>query len=115
MAIFGTYTLPLVLGVQELYGKIYSKRLIPGGTLAKVKVCGTIGSEYRVSGLILAGEPTSISTQIAELKALADGTARSLDFQDGSDPVTCLMVDPIFQRSGKPNQMPYEALFIQSA
>jgi len=114
MVKFGTYTLPLVLNKQEIFLKLYVRRDVPGGSLSKTKVCGTIGSEFSLSGLIEEGEST-VAEQIAALKALADGTARSLDFQNGSDPITCLMVNPTFRESGKPNQALWEALFIQSA
>jgi hypothetical protein len=112
MVKFGDTTLPLVVSVQEIYRKLYVERPIPGGTLAKRQVCGTIGLEYRVSGIVSGAD---IDDQIAALKALADGTARDLDLEDGSAAVSCLMVDLSFQYSGNSNRVPYEALFIQSA
>jgi len=51
----------------------------------------------------------------ATVRSLADGTPRALDFQDGSSTVTCLMLDPVFRESGKPNQALYEVFFVQSA
>jgi len=109
------YTLPKVLSKQETFRKICVERPIPGGALAKRRVSRTLGSEFHLRGLIEATESRSVAEQIAELKALADGVARSLDFEDGSDPVTCLMLDPTFNEDGKPNQALYEALFVQSA
>jgi hypothetical protein len=51
----------------------------------------------------------------ATVRSLADGTPRALDFQDGSSAVTCLMLDPVFRESGKPNQALYECVFVQSS
>ena len=108
---FGTTTLPTVLEVEDRFRKIYVERPIPGGTLAKRKVRGTLGREFAVRGLISSDV---VATKNA-LRALADGTARSLDLEDGSSAVTCLMLDPVFRQTGKPDQALYEALFVQSA
>jgi len=114
MVKFGTTTLPLVLEVEELQKVGYLEKFIPGASIAKRIVRGKYGGDYLIRGLIEGSQQTVID-QIAALKALADGTARALDFCDGSSPVTCLMLDPHFRQSGKPKQALWDVRFVQSA
>jgi hypothetical protein len=114
MVKFGTTTLPLVLEVEELQKKVFLEKMIPGASIAKRLVRGSYGGDYLIRGLIEGSQQTVID-QIAALKALADGTARALDFCDGSSAVTCLMLDPHFRQSGKPKQALWDVRFVQTA
>jgi hypothetical protein len=111
MVTFGGVELPLVLEVEERNRKIYVEQAIPGASLAKRLVRGSFGREFMVRGIITANVVSWKNT----LRGLADGTARSLDLEDGSAAVTCLMLDPVFRESGKPNQALYECVFVQSS
>jgi len=111
MVKFGTTTLPTVLEVEDRYRKIYVERPIPSASLAKRRVRGSFGREFLIRGIITS----SIVTWKNTLRGLADGTERSLNFEDGSEPVMCLMLDPVFRETGKPDQALYEALLVQSA
>ena len=111
MVKFGTTSLPLVLEVEDRNRKVYVERAIPGKSIAKRTIHGSFGAEFVIRGIITGDVPN----QKATLKGLADGVARVLDLEDGSATVTCLMVDPAFRETGKPNQAAYEILFVQSA
>jgi len=111
MVKFGTTTLPLVLEVEEHKRKIYVERAIPGKSVAKRTTHGDFGAEFVIRGIITS----DVVNQKTTLKGLADGVARVLDLEDGSATVTCLMVDPVFRQTGKPDQALYEALFVQSS
>ena len=110
MVKYGTTTLPLVEDIEDLTKVGYLEKFIPGATVAKRIVRGTYGGDWRIRGLITS----NVVATIAALKALADGTARALDFEDGSLVVPCLMIDPLFRRTGKPGQAAYNIRFLES-
>lgn len=111
MVKFGTTTLPLVEDIEDLTKVGYVERFIPGASVSKRIVRGAYGGDWSIRGLITS----NVVATIAALKALADGTARALDFEDGSLVVPCLMIDPRFHKTGKPNQAGYDIRFVQTA
>ncbi|MCJ7505899.1 hypothetical protein MUP05_05455 [Candidatus Bathyarchaeota archaeon] len=111
MVKFGTTTLPLVLEVEELQKLGYTEKFVSGASIAKRIVRGKYGGDYLIRGLITS----DFVNQKAALRALADGNARAVDFEDGSPAVPCLMLDPRFHDTEKRNQVSYEARFVQSA
>ena len=111
MVKFGTTTLPLILEVEELQKLGYTEKFVPGASIAKRIVRGKYGGDYLIRGLITS----DFVNQKAALRALADGNARAVDFEDGSPAVPCLMLDPRFHDTEKRNQVSYEARFVQSA
>jgi len=110
MVKFGTKTLPTVLNVEDLNRELFVERPMPGARVAYRRVVAKYGADFLLSGIIT----TNVVLEKQELKALADGTARLLDLEDGSSLVNCLMLSPHFQQSGKPNQALWDARFVES-
>jgi hypothetical protein len=78
LTIFGTYTLPHVLGVNRQYPRVQQQMPLPGRSWSYRKDRGGYGAKFTVRGEI---RPTSQQDR-DDIAALADGVARILDVQE---------------------------------
>ncbi|MBS7622806.1 hypothetical protein KEJ39_03920 [Candidatus Bathyarchaeota archaeon] len=109
---FGTQTLPNVDAWSITYSRNVVENPIPGRSVAYRSDVGATGAEILVSGIIY---PKNYSVLNA-IKALADGTVRTLNFElDGFQTYQCIMLDPEYtpQPTGSPLAISYELRFVE--
>lgn len=80
MVLFGSTTLPHVLGAQRQQPRIKQEIPLPGRSFAYRKDRGGMGAHFVIKGAI---RPTSQGTRDL-IASLADGTARILDLQEAT-------------------------------
>jgi hypothetical protein len=80
LAKFGNFTLPRVLTLQQSFGRLQQQVPLPGNVLSYRRDRGGLGAKFTVSGKIKPADQTIADALIA----LADGTPRIFDPEDGS-------------------------------
>jgi hypothetical protein len=80
LAKFGNFTLPRVLTLQQSFGRLQQQVPLPGNVLSYRRDRGGLGAKFTVSGKIKPADQTVADALIA----LADGTPRIFDAEDGS-------------------------------
>jgi hypothetical protein len=80
LAKFGSFTLPRVLTLQQSFGRLQQQVPLPGNVLSYRRDRGGLGAKFTVSGKIKPADQTVADALIA----LADGTPRIFDAEDGS-------------------------------
>lgn len=80
MILFGSTTLPTVLGVQRQQPRIKQEVPLPGRSFAYRRDRGGMGAQFTIQGVI---RPSSQATRDL-LAGLADGTARILDLEEAT-------------------------------
>lgn len=112
MVKFGTVTLPLVHEVERVKRRIFDEKPIIGSEIASRRDAGGFGRDFAVRGII-TGTKVEIQAKTDELEALADGTKRTLDLEDGTPTITCIALDPTFTETDRPNRREYEITFTE--
>lgn len=108
MVKFGDVILPLIQHITRRKRRIFDSKTIVGRSIAAKRDAGSFGREFIIQG-VLTG--VDMEAKMLELMALA-GQKRTLDFEDGSDALLCLMLNPRFVReSDKPSRYFYELTF----
>lgn len=101
MVLFGSTTLPHVLSQQRQQPRIKQQVPLPGRNNAYTRDRGGLGAQFVLKGAI---RPSSQATRDL-IAGLADGTARILDFQEG----TLTLLESCFRYQPGPSWTDYTA------
>ena len=110
MVKFGTQTLPNVNHWRIRHPRNSAEQPIPGRSVAYREDMGGLGASIEISGVIYPKDYPTMSA----IKALADGTTRTLDLElTGAPTYQCIMLDPEFepQPIEKPLSINYQLRF----
>jgi len=108
---FGDYSLPHVLNIQEANAQIFIEHPLPGREVAYRKRSGASGRRWTVTGYL---STDTMYNDKASMRALVDGTARDFDRGTGEALVSCLMLDPEFDESvDECGRLSYSVVFVE--
>jgi len=120
MVKFGQQQLEHVLSVQTEKARMQIEYFIPGSTLAYRSDSTSLGESELIVGEIRETIISVAAAKMEMLRRLCDGTARILDFEDGSASFNALLSDPEFELdvedwfAGK-YQVAYRIRFLKTA
>jgi CHAD domain-containing protein len=97
MVTFGGTSLPNVLSVQITDAHDEIERVVPYRTTAYHADKAQLGRTVQVSGEIRETTLDILASDIEQLRSLNDGTARSLDLQDGTAAFNSQLTDPTYE------------------
>jgi hypothetical protein len=120
MVLFGQFTLPHVLDIQTTKTRMITDRDIPYAPVAYRADDRDLAQTITVKGEIRETEIDAAYLAIEKIRRLNDGTALSLDLQDGTTPiVNSKLVDPAFSFAAgdwfpSRYRVPYSITFLET-
>jgi len=127
MVTFGGTALPNVLTIQMTDAHKEVEKAVPNRSIAHRMNEAELGRTIQVSGEIRETTIDAVASDIETIRSLNDGTARTLDLQDGTATFYALLTDPaytlstdgwyeaaLFSNAGR-FTVPYTVTFLQTS
>ena len=101
------------IDIERRKPRIFLQKIIPGREISKRLDRGGLGLDFTIRGTLTGSTRITDRTTI---EAWADGNSRTVDFEEGTANITCLLLDPLFRDDpAKPGRISFEFRLMQTA